>query len=193
MASTEETSKRERKDEQEKSHSLLLSNLCCCCCSVLQSCLTQCDLMDCNRPGFLVLHYLPEFAKIQTHVLWVSDAIQPSHCWYPSSPLALNLTQHQGHIQWVGCLHQVTKYWNFSISPSNEYSGLFPLGLTGMISLLSKGLSRVFSNTIVQKCQLHGTWPSWQSNTHICTLLLKKKKNHFNCMDLCQQSYVSSF
>ena len=45
------------------------------------------------------------------------------------------------------------KYWSFSISPSNEYSGLIPLGLTGLISLQSKGLSRVFSNTTVQKHQ----------------------------------------
>ena len=45
------------------------------------------------------------------------------------------------------------KYWsfNFSISPSNEYSGLIPLGLAGLISLQSKGLSRIFSNTTVQK------------------------------------------
>ena len=43
------------------------------------------------------------------------------------------------------------KYWSFSISPSNEYSRLFPLGLTGLISLQSKGLSRVFSNATVQK------------------------------------------
>ena len=52
------------------------------------------------------------------------------------------------HIRWP-------KYWSFSfsISPSNEYSGLFPLGWTGWISLLSKGLSRVFSNTTLQKHQ----------------------------------------
>ena len=50
------------------------------------------------------------------------------------------------------------KYWNFifSISPSNEYLGL-PLGLTGLISLLSKGLSRVFCNTTVQKHQFFST------------------------------------
>ena len=69
----------------------------------------------------------------------------------------------------------MAQYWSFNISPSNEYSGLYPLGSTGLISLLSKGLSRVFSNTTVQKCQLLGARPSWQSNTHICTLLLKKK------------------
>ena len=56
------------------------------------------------------------------------------------------------HIRWP-------KFWSFSfnISPSNEYSGLFPLGLTGWISLQSKGLSRVFSNTPVQKHQFFGS------------------------------------
>ena len=48
----------------------------CCCCSVAKSCPTLCDPMACSTPGFPVLHYLPEFA--QTHVHWVSDAIQPS-------------------------------------------------------------------------------------------------------------------
>ena len=62
--------------------------------------------MDCNTPGFPVLHYLPEFA--QTHVHWVSDAIRPSHPLSPSSP-AFNLSQHQGLFQWVGSLHQVAK------------------------------------------------------------------------------------
>ena len=54
------------------------------------------------------------------------------------------------------------KFWSFSfsISPSNEYSGWFPLGLTGLISLLSRGLSRVFSSTTVQKHQFFGAQPS---------------------------------
>ena len=61
-------------------------------------------------------------------------------------------------------------YWSFSfnISPSNEHPGLIPLGWTGWISLHSKGLSRVFSNTTVQKHQFFGAQPSLQSNSHIC-------------------------
>ena len=68
------------------------------------------------------------------------------------------------------------KYWgfSFSVSPSNEYSGLILLGLTGLISLLSKGLSRVFPSTTVGKHQLFGTQPSLWSNFHICTGLLEK-------------------
>ena len=91
------------------------------CCSVAQSCLTVCDPMDCSMPGFPVLHYLPEFAQI--HVLWVGNAIQLSHPLLLPSP-SLNLSQHQDLFQWVGFPHLVAKYWSFSISPSNEYSGL---------------------------------------------------------------------
>ena len=74
------------------------------------------------------------------------------------------------HIRWP-------EYWNFSfsISPSNEYSGLISLGLTGLISLLSKGLSGVFSNTTVQKHQFFNTQLSLWSNSHIHTWLLKKQ------------------
>ena len=62
------------------------------------------------------------------------------------------------------------KYWsfNFSISPSNEYSGWFPLGLTGLISLWSKELSRVFSSTTVRKRQFSGAQPSLWSDSRIC-------------------------
>ena len=75
-----------------------------------------------HTPGFPVLHHLPEFA--QTHVHWVNDAIQPSHLLSSPSPPAFSLSQHQGLFQGISSLHQVAKYWNFSISPSNEYSGL---------------------------------------------------------------------
>ena len=64
--------------------------------------------MHCSTPGSPVLHCLLEFA--QTHVHWVSDAIQPSHSLLPRSPLALNLSQHQGLFQWVSSLHQVAKF-----------------------------------------------------------------------------------
>ena len=64
--------------------------------SVAQLCPTLCNPMDSSTPGFLVHHQLPELA--QTHVHWVSDAIQPSHPLLSSS-LALNLSQHQGLLQ----------------------------------------------------------------------------------------------
>ena len=65
-----------------------------CCCSSVKLCLTLCNPMSCSTPGFPDLHHLLEFA--QTHVPWVSDAIQPSHPLSSPSPPAFNLSQHQG-------------------------------------------------------------------------------------------------
>ena len=81
--------------------------------------------MDCRTPGFPVHHQLPEFT--QTHVHRVNDAIQPSHSLSSPSPPAFHLSHHhQGLFQWVSSLQQVAKVlsFSFSISPSNEYSGL---------------------------------------------------------------------
>ena len=85
--------------------------------------------------------------------LWVSDAIQPSHPLSSPSPPAPSPSQHQGLFQWSTLLMRWPKYWSFSfsISPSNNTQDWSPLGWTGWISLQSKGLSRVFSNTTVQK------------------------------------------
>ena len=66
-------------------------------CSITKLCPTLCDPMDCNTTGFLVLHYLPEFA--QTHVHGVADVLQLSHPLLPSSPSALNFSWHQGLVQ----------------------------------------------------------------------------------------------
>ena len=63
--------------------------------------------MDFRTPDFIVFHHLLELA--QTHVHWVSDAIQPSHPLLPTSPPALNFSQYQGLFQWVNCSHQVAK------------------------------------------------------------------------------------
>ena len=82
-----------------------------CCCSVSRSCLTLCDLVDCSTLGFPVLRYLLEFA--QTHVHWVTDAIQPSHPLLLPSPTALNLSQLQGLFQWFGSSHQAAKGLKF--------------------------------------------------------------------------------
>ena len=86
-----------------KTTGLVLCRTFICCCLVTKSCLTFCDPMDCSMQGFPVLCYLLEFT--QTHVLWVSDAIQPSHPLLPTSAPALNLSQ--GLFQWAGSSHQV--------------------------------------------------------------------------------------
>ena len=143
--------------------------------SVTQLCPTLCDPMNGSTPGLPVYHQLQEFT--QTHVYWVGDAIQPSHSLLSPSPPALNLSQHQGLFWWVSSLHQVAKVLRVSASTSvlpMNTQDWFPLGLTGFISLQSNGLSRVFSNTTVQKHQFFGTQLSSQSNSHIHTWLLEK-------------------
>ena len=75
--------------------------------SVVQSCLTLCNPMNCSMPGLPVHHQLPE--STQTHVHWVGDAIQPSHPLSSPSPPAPNPSQHQGLFKWVSSSHQVTK------------------------------------------------------------------------------------
>ena len=117
-----------------------------------------CDPMDCGTPGFLVHHQLPELA--QTHVHRVGDAIQPPHPLSSPSPPAFNLSQHQGLFQWVSSSHQVGKVLEFQLHHQFFQwifrTDRFPLGWTGWISLRSKGLLRVFSNTTVQKHQFFG-------------------------------------
>ena len=112
------------------------------------------DPMGCSIPGFPVLHYLSEFA--QTHVCRVGDATQPSHPLLPPSP-AFNLCQHQRTFP----MSQFFASGGQSIGASSSILSMyiqdwFPLGLTGVISLQSKGLSRVFSNITVQKHQFFG-------------------------------------
>ena len=72
-----------------------------------------CDPMDCGTPGLPVYHQLPKF--IQTHIYWVSDAIQPSHPLLSPSPPTFNLSQHQGVFKWVSSSHQVAKVLEFQL------------------------------------------------------------------------------
>ena len=122
--------------------------------SVKLSCSVKSDSlrpMDCSMPGFPVHHQLLELS--QPHVHQVGDAIQPSHPLSSPSPPAFSLPSIRVFSSESALRIRWPKYWSFSvsISPSNEYSGLISLGWTGLISFLSKGLSRVFSNTAVQK------------------------------------------
>ena len=145
-----------------------------CFCSASKSCLTLCDPIDCSMPGFPVLHYLLEFA--QTHVHWVSDAIQSSHPLSLPSPLALNLSsikvfsdESALHIRWPSIgVSELTPVLAMNIQD------WFLLGLNGLISLLSNGLSRVFFSTTVWKQQFFVIQPSVWSKSHIHTWLLEK-------------------
>ena len=155
------------------------------CYLVAQSCPSLCNPMDCSLPGFPVLHYLLEFA--QTHVHWVDDANQLSHPLSPPSPPALNLSQHQDLSNESTLRIGWPKYWSFSfsISPSNEYSGLISfridwfdlLDVQGTFkSLLQHHNSKVSTLwhsafLMVQLTSIHDYW-----------------KNHsFDYMDLCWQ------
>ena len=104
---------------------------------------------------------MPSNDLILCHPLLLLPSVFPSIRVF-SSELAL-------HTRW-------SKYWSFSfgISPSKEYSGLISLGLTGLVSLLSRGFSRVFFSTTIQKHQFFGAQFSLWSNSYIHTWLLEK-------------------
>ena len=138
-------------------------------CSVAQLCLTLCDPMDHSTLDFPVHHQLPEFT--QTHVHWVGDAIQPSHPLLSPSPPAFNLSSIRVFSNESAlCIsgQSIGVSASTSVLPMNTQDWS-PLGWTGWTSLQSKGLSRVFSNTTVQKHQFFGAQPSSQSNSHIHT------------------------
>ena len=113
---------------------------------VVQSCLNLCHPMECSMPCFPVLHYL--LKSTQNCVHWVSDAIQPSHLLLPPSfSPAFNLSQHQSLFKWVPSSNP--KYWSFSfsISPSNEYSGLISFKIDWFHLLAVQGtLKRLFQH-----------------------------------------------
>ena len=125
--------------------------------SVTQSCPTLCDPMNRSMPGLPVHHQLPEFT--QTHVHRVSDAMQPSHPLsspYPPARQSLPASESFPMSQffaWGGQSTGVSALASFLPTKSQGWS---PSEWTGWISLQSKGLSRVFSNTTVQKHQFFG-------------------------------------
>ena len=146
----------------------------CCWWSIAKSCLTLCDPMDWSTPGslsFIISRSLLKFISI--------ESLMPSNHLILCHPLLLLpsifssnrviFSESTLHIRWP-------KYWSFSFSiiHSVNVQDWFPLGLTGLITLLSKGLSRVFSNITVQKHQFFGAHLSLWSKSHIHTWLLEK-------------------
>ena len=119
--------------------------------SVAESCLTICNPMNCSMPGFPVLHHLLEL--VQTHAHWVGETIQPSHPLFPPSLFAFNFPLMLGKGLALGSFPVVSSSRQMAKSIATLASAAvfsmiiqdwFPLGLTGFISLLSRGLS-VFS------------------------------------------------
>ena len=135
--------------------------------SVTQSCPTLCDPMNCSTAGPPVHHELLEFT--QTHVRWCHPAISSSVVPFSSCPQSLPASESFPMSQlfaWGGQSIGVPAL--ASVLPKNTQDWS-TLEWTGWISLQSKGLSRVFSNTTVQKHQFFGAEPSSQSNSHIHT------------------------
>ena len=152
-----------------------------------QSCPTVCNPMDCSTPGFPVHHQLLELT--QTHVHQVREAIQPSCPLFSLSRLAFHLCSfrvfpndlalcfHQNILQWVSSSHQGTKVLEIQLQHQSfqmNIQGWFPLGLTGLISFQTKGLSAVFSSTTIWKHQFFSAQSSFWSNSHICIQPLEK-------------------
>ena len=125
-----------------------------CWCSIAKSCPTLCNCMDHSTPGSSVLHYLPELARIHVHwvpcYLSISSSVTPFTFCLQSFPASGSFPMSQ-LFAWGGQSNEASA----SVCPMN-IQGWFPLGLTGLISLLSKRLSRVFSSTTVWKHQFFG-------------------------------------
>ena len=151
---------------------LMISNILIC---VVQS-LSHVRLFETRwmqQPGFPVLHHLLELA--QTHVLWVGEAIQSSCPLSSLSPPTFKSfpASRSFLMSWVLTSDGQSIGASASVLPMN-IQGWFPLAWTGLIFLQSKGLSRVFSSTTVQKHQFFGVQPSLWSNSHNYTWLLEK-------------------
>ena len=138
--------------------------------SVPQSCPTLWDPMNCSTPGLPVYHQLLESIEsvVPSNHLILSRPFLLLPSVFPSIRVFSN--ESALLIRWP-------KYWSFSfnISPSNKHPGLISFRWTGWIALQSKGLSRVISNTTVQKHQFFGTQPSYSPTP---TFVHDHQKNH---------------
>ena len=145
------------------------------CCSVSHSCTNLCNPMDYSMPGFYVLHNLLEFA--QTHVpvsQWchptISSSVAPFSSCLQSFPASGSFPMSQLFASYGLSIDASALV---SVLPVNV-QGWFPLALPVLISLQSKGLSRVLYSTTVWKHQFFSTQPFLWSSSHICTWLLEK-------------------
>ena len=142
--------------------------------SVVQSCLTLCDPMNCSTPGLPSITNSQSSLKLRS----IKLVMPPNHLILCDPLLLLPLIPPSNRVLSNGSTLNMRwpKYWSFSfsISPSKEHPGLISFRMDWLDPLVSQGLSRVFSNTTVQKHQFFGTQLSPQSNFHIHTWLLEK-------------------
>ena len=127
-----------------------------------------CDPMDYSTPGFPILHYFPEFA--QSHVHWVSDAIQPSHSFLPPFPPSLSLSQHRGLFQWSWLFASGGQSMGASTSAS-----VLPFNLQGWFPL---GFWLLWSFSIPKKSQESSPGPQLESITSLTLSLLLIQLSH---------------
>ena len=134
---------------------------------LLSHCLTLCDPTDCSTPvslSFTISRSLLKLISIESVMPSNHLIICPPLLLLPSIFPSIRVFSNESVLQ-----NRWPKYQSFGISLSNEYLGLISFRLTCWISLQSKGLSRVFSNTTVQKHQFFGAQLSLWSNSHIHT------------------------
>ena len=161
------TDKNILKRDCNDSHTMLWIYFCCCCYWVTKSCPTLCNPMDCSTLGFPVFHCLRVSSNSSPFSWWCHPTISPS-----ATPFSFCLQSLPASGSFpMGQLfssggQSIGASASASVLPMN-IQGWFPLGLTGLISLQSKELSRVFSNTTVQKHQFFGAQLSLWSNSHI--------------------------
>ena len=165
----------------------------CCCCSATQSCLTLCDPKDCSKPRFPVLHHLPKLA--QTHVHWVSDAIQPSHPLSSPSFSAFNLSPALGSFLMSRLFPSSDQSIGLSalasIFPMN-IRDWFPLEFTGFDLPAGQGTLKSLLQHYSSKASIFSVLSLLYGPT--LTSIHDYWKNHsFDSMDLCRQSTVSAF
>ena len=148
--------------------------------------------MDCSMPGFPAHCQLPELA--QTHVHWVSDAIQPSHPLSSPSLPAFSFSQHQRLFQWVSSSHQVAKVleFNFNISPSNEHLGLISFRMD-WLDLLAVSRDSQDSSPAPQFKSINSSMLSFLFSPTLTSIHDYWKNYGFDYMNLCWQSDVSAF
>ena len=152
----------------------LYSFMVCCGCSVAQSRPALCDPMDCSTPVLPVLHHLPELAQNSCpSSQWCHPTISSSVVPFSSCPQSFPASGSFPRTRlFTSGGQSIGASASASIVPMT-IQGRFPLGLTSLISLLVKGLSRVFSSPTVQKHQFFGAQPSLWFNSHIHTWLLE--------------------
>ena len=137
--------------------------------SVTQSCLTLCNPMNCSAPSFPVHHQYLEFTQTHLHRQWCHQAISSSIIPFSSCPQSLPASQSFPMSQlfaWSGQSIGASALASFLPKNTQDWS---PLEWTGWLSLQFKRLSKVFSNTTLQKHQFVGIQLSSQSNSHIHT------------------------